>query len=52
MAGIVEGFRWALLGTETAPSPIILVFSLVAPLLLISGAFFFSRTEQTLAAVV
>jgi lipopolysaccharide transport system permease protein len=47
MAGVVEGFRWALLGTETAPGPIVLVSALVAVGLLISGAFYFRRMEKT-----
>ena len=51
MAGVVEGFRWALLGTETAPGPIILVSALVAVGLLISGAFYFRRMEKTFADV-
>lgn len=52
MVGVVEGFRWALLGTDTAPGPIILVSSLAALTLLISGAFFFRRLERTFADVV
>ncbi len=52
MAGVVEGFRWALLGTETAPGPIILVSALVAVGLLVSGAFYFRRMEKTFADVV
>jgi lipopolysaccharide transport system permease protein len=52
MAGVVEGFRWALLGTETVPGPIILVSALVAVGLLISGAFYFRRMEKTFADVV
>jgi lipopolysaccharide transport system permease protein len=52
MAGVVEGFRWALLGTETAPGPIILVSSLVAVTLLISGAHYFRRMEKTFADIV
>jgi len=52
MAGVVEGFRWALLGTETAPGPIVLVSALVAVGLLISGAFYFRRTGKTFADVV
>jgi len=52
MAGVVEGFRWALLGTETAPGPIILVSALVAVGLLISGTFYFRRMEKTFADVV
>ena len=52
MAGVVEGFRWALLGTHTAPGPIIIVSSLVALTLLVSGAFYFRRMERTFADVV
>ena len=52
MVGVVEGFRWALLGTDTAPGPIIIVSSLVALALLVSGCFFFRRMEKTFADVV
>jgi len=52
MAGVVEGFRWALLGTEAAPGSIVLVSALVAVGLLISGAFYFRRMEKTFADVV
>jgi len=52
MTGVVEGFRWALLGTDTAPGPIIIVSSLVALGLLLSGAFYFRRMEKTFADVV
>jgi len=52
MAGVVEGFRWALLGTDTAPGPIIIISSLAALVLLVSGAFYFRRMEKTFADVV
>jgi lipopolysaccharide transport system permease protein len=52
MVGVVEGFRWALLGTETAPGPIVLVSAVVAVALLISGAYYFRRMEKTFADVV
>src|SRR5215210_3583709 len=52
MAGVVEGFRWALLGTDTAPGPILAVSSLVAVLILVTGAFYFRRMEKTFADVV
>jgi lipopolysaccharide transport system permease protein len=52
MTGVVEGFRWALLGADTAPGPIIIVSSLVALGLLISGAFYFRRMEKTFADIV
>ena len=43
MVGVVEGFRWALLGTDTAPGPMLLVSSVAAVTLLITGAFYFRR---------
>ena len=52
MVGVVEGFRWALLGTDTAPGPIIIVSSCAAMLVLITGAFYFRRMERTFADVV
>lgn len=52
MAGVVEGFRWALLGTDTQPGAMILVSSVAAVLLLVSGAFYFRRMEKTFADVV
>ena len=52
MVGVVEGFRWALLNTESAPGPMIVVSSAAAVALLISGAFFFRRMETTFADVV
>jgi lipopolysaccharide transport system permease protein len=52
MVGVVEGFRWALLGTDTAPGPIIIVSSVVAIALLIAGAFYFRRLERSFADVV
>ena len=52
MAGVVEGFRWALLGTDTAPGPMVIVSTLVALALLVSGAFYFRRMEKTFADVV
>lgn len=52
MAGVVEGFRWALLGARTAPGPMIMLSSFVAVALLISGAFYFRRQEKTFADVV
>jgi lipopolysaccharide transport system permease protein len=51
MVGVVEGFRWALLGAGTPPGPIIIVSSLVALVILVSGAFYFRRMERTFADV-
>jgi lipopolysaccharide transport system permease protein len=52
MVGVVEGFRWALLRTNTAPGPIIAVSSAAAVLILVSGAFYFRRMEKTFADIV
>jgi lipopolysaccharide transport system permease protein len=52
MAGVVEGFRWVLLDTDTAPGPMILISSVVAILILISGVFYFRRMEKTFADVI
>jgi lipopolysaccharide transport system permease protein len=52
MVGVVEGFRWALLGTKTAPGPIIALSSLAALVILIGGAFYFRRMEKTFADLV
>jgi lipopolysaccharide transport system permease protein len=52
MAGVVEGFRWALLDAKTAPGPMILVSTAIALLVLISGAYYFRRMERTFADIV
>ncbi|MGD0267249.1 MAG: ABC transporter permease [Candidatus Methylomirabilota bacterium] len=52
MAGVVEGFRWALLGRTTAPGPLIAVSCLAVIALLIGGLWYFNRMEQTFADVV
>jgi lipopolysaccharide transport system permease protein len=52
MAGVIEGFRWALLGKE-APEILPIVISIAVVLgLLISGMVFFKRMEETFADVV
>lgn len=52
MVGVVEGFRWALLGTKTSPGPVIFVSSMVSLLLLVSGALYFRRMEKTFADII
>jgi len=51
MAGVVEGFRWALLDTNP-PGPMLAVSVLVTVVLLISGVYYFRRMEKTFADVV
>ncbi len=52
MAGVVEGFRWALLGADTAPGAMILVSTATAAIMLLSGVYFFRRTERTFADII
>jgi lipopolysaccharide transport system permease protein len=52
MAGVVEGFRWALLGTAAAPGATILVSTAVVVVLFLGGVFFFRRMEYAFADVV
>jgi len=52
MTGVIEGFRWAILGTHTAPGLMLAVSSVIAVLVLVSGAYFFRRMETTFADVV
>lgn len=52
MAGVIEGFRWALLGSHTQPGLMTGVSALVAIVLLVTGAFYFRRVEKRFADVV
>jgi lipopolysaccharide transport system permease protein len=52
MVGVIEGFRWALLGTDTPPSLMIFVSAVMALALLISGSMYFSRMEKMFADVM
>jgi len=52
MAGVIEGFRWALLGTDSVPGSLIAVSSGAALILLVSGLFYFRHTEKTFADVI
>lgn len=51
MAGVIEGFRWALLGTDP-PTGVIGLAVVVVLVLLIGGAFYFKRMEQYFADIV
>jgi lipopolysaccharide transport system permease protein len=52
MAGVVEGFRWALLGKQEAPGAMLWVSVAVVILILIGGLYYFRRMEQQFADVV
>ena len=52
MVGVVEGFRWALLGTGSAPGAQLVVSAAVAALLLLGGAYYFRRVEREFADIL
>lgn len=52
MAGVVEGFRWALLGKAEGPGLLLGVSIAVVVLILIGGLYYFRRMEDTFADVV
>jgi lipopolysaccharide transport system permease protein len=52
MAGVIEGFRSALLGTVAFPTDMLLVSTVVSVILLIFGALYFRRTERYFADVI
>ena len=52
MAGVIEGFRAALLGTRPMPLDLIAVGSVTAFAVALSGVFYFRRTERVFADVV
>ena len=52
MAGVVNGFRWALHGTPTPPDVRLLISVVVALILLVSGLFYFRNMEKTFADTI
>jgi lipopolysaccharide transport system permease protein len=52
MAGVIEGFRWALTGHGQAPGPLLLASGAAVLVLLVGGALFFQRMEGTVADLV
>lgn len=53
MAGVVEGFRWAMLGTQQSISPMMIAISAgISILLFVTGLFFFRRMERVFADMI
>jgi len=52
LAGVIEGFRWALLGKESPDFRVIAVSTMVVLALLFGGLIYFKRTERTFADLV
>jgi lipopolysaccharide transport system permease protein len=52
MAGVVDGFRWTLLGTGNGPGPTLWVSASISILVLVSGLFYFRSMEKTFADTI
>jgi lipopolysaccharide transport system permease protein len=52
MTGVVEGFRWVLLGKETNVIELTWISVVVVIVLLFSGLMYFNRMETTFADVI
>ena len=52
MVGVVEGFRWAMLGVGNPPTSIFIGAIVISVILMITGALYFRRMERTFADVV
>jgi lipopolysaccharide transport system permease protein len=52
MVGVVEAFRWAMLGSDIDIAGVVLTSTAVVIVVLLSGALYFRRMERTLADVI
>lgn len=52
MVGVVEGFRWALVGGKTTPGPMLAISAAASVVILITGAYYFRRLEKTFADIL
>lgn len=52
MAGVVNGFRWALLGSGSGPDAALWVSAAISVIVLVSGLFYFRNMERTFADTI
>jgi lipopolysaccharide transport system permease protein len=52
MAGVIEGFRWAVLGTDDPRFFLVTLSTIIVCAILFGGVLFFTRMQDTLADVV
>ncbi len=52
MTGVIEGFRWALLGTGDPPLGALAISSAIVAVLVSTGLLYFRRMERTFADVI
>lgn len=51
MVGIIDGFRWAILGGETFPSALMMAFGITLFIVLL-GVYYFRKTERAIADII
>jgi lipopolysaccharide transport system permease protein len=52
MVGVIEGFRWALLGKEQPDFAVMAMSTIVVAILLLGGFIYFKRTERVFADII
>jgi len=52
MVGVIEGFRWALLGKEGVSFPLLIISTAIVFIFLLIGLFYFRRMEKTFADLI
>jgi homopolymeric O-antigen transport system permease protein len=52
MVGVVDGFRWALLGSTVGPDATVMISIGAVLVILVGGLFYFRRMERTFADVI
>lgn len=52
MVGVIEGFRWALLGSAAPPAPVLAASVAMTFVCLVAAMFYFRRMERTFADVI
>lgn len=52
MVGVIDGFRWALLGSGSPPGSMVLVSALAALVIFVTGLLYFQSHERALADIL
>ena len=52
MVGVIEGFRWTLLGTADPPGLMFAISALMTAVVMITGMYYFRRMERTFADLI
>jgi len=52
MVGVIEGFRWALLGKASPNFQVMMISATAVLILLVGGLIYFKRMERTFADVI